>query len=276
MSWIKLVGMRTNQIVMTRKSFDIGIARAEKRAQEILEEFGLSSVADVDLWDLAFGRGLLVQTRPIRGAEGRLIRRGSRAIAVVDAAISEQGKRRFVAAHELGHYELHTDIPIFVCDTAAFYDWHRHRPAETEANRFAAELLMPRVRFVKEGRAILPSLDAVSALANSYRVSLTAAAFRYVDLNVSPSALVFCRKGYIEWSIVSDDLPLQYIGRKRAVHPYSGAGEYFQTGSTSLEPEWTPVEAWFQDETLAKGDMYLEQCRPMPRYEACLSLIWIR
>ena len=260
---------------MNRKQFDIGIARAEKRAREILKKFGLSNLTDVDIRNLAFALGLLVQERPIRGAEGRLMRQGAQAIAVVDEAILEQGKRRFVVAHELGHYELHTDTPIFVCDTAAFYDWHRRRPAETEANRFAAELLMPRVRFVKEGRAIPPSLDAVSALANSYRVSLTAAAFRYVDLNVSPSALVFCRQGFIEWSIVSDDLPLQYIGRKRAVHPYSGAGEYFQTGSTSLEPEWTPVEAWFQDDTLAKGDRCLEQCRPMPSYEACLSLIWI-
>ena len=260
---------------MSRKPFDIGIARAEKRAREILGELGLSSVADVDLRDLAFGLGLLVQTRPIRGAEGRLMRLGTQAIAVVDAAIAEEGKRRFVAAHELGHYELHADVPMFVCNTAAFYDWHRRQPAETEANRFAAELLMPRARFVEEGRAISPSLDAVSALANSYRVSLTAAAFRYVDLNVSPSALVFCRKGYIEWSIVSDDLPLRYIGRKRAVHPYSGAGEYFQNGLTSQKPELTPVEAWFQDDTLAKGDRCLEQCRPMPSYEACLSLIWI-
>ena len=260
---------------MSRKPFDIGIARAEKRAREILGELGRSSVADVDIRDLAFGLGLLVQTRPIRGAEGRLMRLGTQAIAVVDAAIAEEGKRRFVAAHELGHYELHADEPIFVCDTAAFYDWHKRRPAETEANRFAAELLMPRACFVEKGRAVRPSLDAVSALANSYRVSLTAAAFRYVDLNVSPSALVFCRKGYIEWSIVSDDLPLRYIGRKRAVHPYSGAGEYFQTGSTSLEPELTPVEAWFQDEALVRGEQYFEQCKPMPNYEACLSLIWI-
>ena len=260
---------------MSRKPFDIGIARAEKRAREILEEFGLSSVAGVDLQNLAFGLGLLVQTRPIRGAEGRLIRLGTQAIAVVDAAIVEQGKRRFVAAHELGHYELHADVPMFVCSTAAFYDWHRRQPVETEANRFAAELLMPRARFVEEGRAIPPSLDAVSALANSYRVSLTAAAFRYVDLDVFPSALVFCRKGCIEWSIVSKSLPLQYIGPRRVVHPHSGAGEYFQTGTTSRKPELTPVEAWFQDDTLVKGERYFEQCQPMPNYEACLSLIWI-
>lgn len=268
------VAMRMIQIAMSKR-FDVGIARAEKRAREILEEFGLSSVADVDIRDLALVLGLLVQTRPIRGAEGRLMRWGSRAIAVVDAAIAEQGKRRFVAAHELGHYELHADEPIFVCDTAAFYDWHRHRPAETEANRFAAELLMPRARFVEEGRAVPPSLDAVSALANSYRVSLTAAAFRYVDLNVFPSAIIFCRQGRIEWSIVSDSLPLQYVGPRRPVHAHSGAGEYFQTGSTSPKPELTPVEAWFQDDALVKGERYLEQCQPMPNYEACLSLIWI-
>ena len=74
---------------------------------------------------------------------------------------------------------------------------------------------------------------------------------------------------------MSDDLPLRYIGRKRAVHPYSGAGEYFQNGLTSQKPELTPVEAWFQDKALVKGEQYFEQCKPMPNYEACLSLIWI-
>lgn len=259
---------------MSRDGFNIGIALAERRARQILEDFGLSNVSDVDLRDLAFDLGLIVEARSIRGSEGRLIRRGKRAIAIVDAGITVRGKRRFVVAHELGHYELHSETPVFVCNQAAFLDWHRHRPAETEANRFAAELLMPRTRFLQDGRASPTSLDVVGDLAEAYCVSLTAAAFRYVHLDVTPSALVFCRQGRIEWSIVSTTLPLQYIGPRRPVHRDSGAGEYFYTGSTSLAPEWTPVEAWFQDDALVRGERYLEQCRPMPNYEACLSLIW--
>lgn len=259
---------------MSRDRFNIGIALAEKRAQEILNDFGLLTVADVDLRDLAFDLGLIVEARSIHGAEGRLIRRGKRAIAVVDRAITVHGKRRFVAAHELGHYELHANDPVFVCDQGAFLDWHRHRPAETEANRFAAELLMPRASFLEDGRTSRMSFDAVADLAKAYRVSLTAAAFRYVHLDVTPSALVFCRRGCIEWSIVSASLPLQYIGPRRPVHPDSGAGEYFYTGRTSRAPEWTPVEVWFLDDTLSRGERYLEQCWPMPSYEACLSLIW--
>ena len=259
---------------MGKDGFSTGIALAEKRAREILDAFGLSTVAGVDLRDLAFDRGLIVEARPIRGAEGRLIRRGDRAIAVVDADITQRGKRRFVAAHELGHYELHDDEPVFVCDQAAFLDWHRRRPAETEANRFAAELLMPRAGFLQGGRASSASFEAVGDLAEAYRVSLTAAAFRYVHLDVAPSALVFSRRGRIEWSVVSASLPLQYVGPRRPVHRDSGAGEYFQTGRTSLAPEWTPVEAWFMDDALVRGERYLEQCRPMPSYEACLSLIW--
>lgn len=259
---------------MSSRGFDPGVARAEKRARDILDSFGLTTVAGVDLRDLAFDRGLIVEARAIRGAEGRLVRRGNRAIAIVNASIAEHGKRRFVAAHELGHFELHSDEPVFVCDQAAFLDWHRRRPAETEANRFAAELLMPRAAFIRDGRAVTASLTAVGDLADAYQVSLTAAAFRYVHLDVAPSAIVFCRRGHIEWSVVSASLPLQYVGPRRPVHAYSGAGEYFRTGSTSQDPEWTPVEAWFLDDALVRGERYLEQCRPMPSYEACLSLIW--
>ena len=266
--------LTTLQDRMSRDRFNMGIALAEKRAKEILDDFGLSTVADVDLRDLAFDLGLIVEARAIRGAEGRLIRRGKRAIAVVDASITQHGKRRFVAAHELGHYELHADEPVFVCDQAAFLDWHRRRPAETEANRFAAELLMPRAGFLTDGRASPTSFEVIGDLAETRRVSLTAAAFRYVHLDIAPSAIVFSRRGQIEWSVVSTSLPLQYVGPRRPVHRDSGAGEYFRTGRTSLSPEWTPVEAWFLDDSLVRGDRYLEQCRPMPSYEACLSLIW--
>ena len=71
---------------------DRGIARAEQRAQEILKEFGLPSVANIDIRDLAYALGLRVLTRPIRGAEGRLVRSGSQAIAVIDAGICIEEK----------------------------------------------------------------------------------------------------------------------------------------------------------------------------------------
>lgn len=255
-------------------SFDIGIALAEKRARELLEDLCLERVADVDLRDLAFDRGLFIESRHIRGAEGRLIRRGNRAIAVVDAAIRERGKRRFVAAHELGHFELHREEPVFVCDQKDFLDWHRRRPAETEANRFAAELLMPKAAFASEARRLSVSFDAIRHLSEAYASSLTAAAFRYVQLDVSPSALVCCTDGRISWSLLSRSFPYRYMRRGARAHAHSGAGEFFASGRTSPHPEITPLTTWFLDDAVDATARCYEHCCPMPTYNSTLSLIW--
>lgn len=64
---------------------------------------------------------------------------------VYNGAWKGEGRPRFTAAHELGHWAMHTNIPLARAKrgdgTPAF------RLAEPQANRFAAEILMPR-RFI--------------------------------------------------------------------------------------------------------------------------------
>ena len=91
-------------------------------------------------------------------------------------------RRRFTIAHEIGHHFLHSDGATVLCrpvdvdqaDEAA-------RAKEREANRFAAELLMPEP-LVREcvGRDGLE----VGALAGAFDVSPIAMAYRLVNLQV--------------------------------------------------------------------------------------------
>lgn len=67
---------------------------------------------------------------------------------VYDGMVDGKGRDRFTAAHELGHYLMHRDIPI---------QFHRaengqlkpFRDSEWQANRFAGGLLMPTDRMVQ-------------------------------------------------------------------------------------------------------------------------------
>lgn len=60
---------------------------------------------------------------------------------VYDGACNGEGRARFTAAHELGHFVMHTNIPL---TRARLGDNVQHyRLAEPQANQFAAELLMP-------------------------------------------------------------------------------------------------------------------------------------
>ncbi|WLS07170.1 ImmA/IrrE family metallo-endopeptidase [Shinella sumterensis] len=61
---------------------------------------------------------------------------------VYEAAIAGDGRARFTVAHEMGHFFLHTGIPLARStkgDGVASY-----RKSEPQANQFAAEFLMPR------------------------------------------------------------------------------------------------------------------------------------
>lgn len=61
---------------------------------------------------------------------------------VYEAAVSGDGRARFTVAHELGHFFLHTGIPLARSVKGDGIDIFRK--SEPQANQFAAEFLMPR------------------------------------------------------------------------------------------------------------------------------------
>ena len=99
-------------------------------------------------------------------------------------------RQRFTIAHELGHYFLHKDLGEHVdqnfrvawrkADSSAGVNW-----IEIEANRFAAELLIP-TRFLKSDLDSLDSIDirTVAVLASRYGVSKDAMKFRLTNLGI--------------------------------------------------------------------------------------------
>lgn len=249
--------------------------RAQRSARELLKRFAIDSPDEIKIREIALVSGLYVQERDIRGAEGRLVRSGDKHIATVNKSIAYEGKKRFVAAHEFGHFRLHSDVDIFVCTDADFIDWHRKRPQETEANVFAAELLMPSDLFVEAARGHRPSIETIRHLAEAFRVTRSAAAIRYLKLEVVPCAVVFCRDGMIEWYFCSERMQFQYIRIRRPVHEDTGAAEFFRQDDVIPGPAETPVASWFIDFSQNPGASCMEDYMPIPSINATLSLIWM-
>ena len=89
-------------------------------------------------------------------------------------------RRRFTVAHEIGHYLLHSDGAAVLCRPADVETAQgSERAREREANRFAAELLMPEA-MVREA-AERDGPDPI-ALAGRFGVSDVAMGFRLVTL----------------------------------------------------------------------------------------------
>lgn len=118
------------------------------------------------------------------GISGKLFRDdkngGSRGFSIVVNAHDGATRRRFTIGHEIAHFLLHRDqIGHEIADN----EWYRGgltTTQEAEANRFAADLLMPR-SLLREYRqngitdpAELAQIFKVSRAAMSIRLSLTA------------------------------------------------------------------------------------------------------
>lgn len=64
-------------------------------------------------------------------------------------ALRGNPRDRFTAAHELGHYVLHLDVPVRYHKSYGRKRLQHEVDSESQANLFAAALLIPERRFVK-------------------------------------------------------------------------------------------------------------------------------
>lgn len=96
-------------------------------------------------------------------------------------SLHHPNRQRFTIAHEIGHYILHRKKKSSFLDEVFFRDDTRS-PMEAEANRFAADILMPEHRFRTFVRS---SSSKVEDLADNFGVSPLAVRYRAKQLGFS-------------------------------------------------------------------------------------------
>lgn len=112
-------------------------------------------------------------------------------------------RQRFTIAHEFGHFLLphHTQMN-YQCNNKDISQGEKGSTPEAEreweANRFAAELMLPKQQFVKRlGKVASPCLSHVQRLSNTFNMSVEATARRYLTLAGFPCCLVFSKNGIV-------------------------------------------------------------------------------
>lgn len=86
---------------------------------------------------------------------------------------------------------------------------------ETQANRFAAGMLMPRPWFVSDMRELGDAdVEHVKTLAKRYETSVEATVARYVELTDDCCAFVFAKDGIIRYTRATKDFPLLSVRSK--------------------------------------------------------------
>jgi hypothetical protein len=127
---------------------------------------------------------------------------------VYNHALTSPGRINFTLAHEFGHYLLHrlTHPRGIQCSAQDVARWDSpYGRIDQQANRFAANLLMPLDNFRRQiGPRATVDLDMISHCADRYRVSLIAAILRWLAYTDRRAVLVVSRDGFILWSRASE------------------------------------------------------------------------
>lgn len=253
---------------------EIRSSHCKAEANKLLKKLWVEAPDEVDLDALAHKAGnLRIEEGGLENAEGRLVARASGGTIRVKPGLNP-GRRRFTIAHEIGHYLLHPREGLHREDTAKNFILWNDAGEETEANVFAAELLMPEFLFKPRAAKGTPSLAFIDRLAGEFQTSALATAYQYVNLTTEQVALVVSEAGVVKWTARSKDFwPLVKRG---PLHPHSAAGEIHAGKSTDTRKMVrSPAHAWlpkFADD--ADRDIK-EDSRFLDWYGCIVTLLWL-
>jgi Zn-dependent peptidase ImmA (M78 family) len=173
------------------------IKQIQTIVEKLLTDAQLTS-RTVDVESIAARHNIQIHREDLEDISGLIYRDGNQVTIGVNNKESSN-RQRFTIAHELGHYFLHTQNPLFIDKVFAV----RRRDQlsseavsieEIEANAFAAELLMP-TRLLAQELSKLPHVqdyerddvdDLVGDLAGKFSVSKQAMRNRLSNLGFFP------------------------------------------------------------------------------------------
>jgi Zn-dependent peptidase ImmA (M78 family) len=161
------------------------VARADDAAERLLRKFGMDT-APIQPNAIAEGLGVLVVTQELElDVSGMLVRESDGLVIGVNKHHALV-RRRFTVAHELGHLELHRGR-VLILDTPVRVDFRDGATSrdESEANRFAAALLMPQGMVIRAAAGASRDPDElIRSLARKFQVSPAAMGYRLINLGI--------------------------------------------------------------------------------------------
>lgn len=260
---------------------------AHLKAQELLANCGLDEITDMPMDLFVAGLDAMLIEEELKHSDGKIIFGNSKVVIKVNSQIQFPERKRFVAAHEVGHLIMHRGLHLPE-DTFANFNIIagmekalKFGKQELEANEFASELLMPEKLFLKEAKGKKFSPMLIKQLSERFKASLTAIIFRYLQFDLHPICLVFIDNGIVKYWKKSDGLKVWFGDYTRlAPPPGSVAAEYLEHDYKFLYKLDEKVQTinkstWFTlGEYNNEDTVFYEYCIPTKRYKTILSIIW--
>ena len=244
---------------------------AVRAARDLVTRLQIRRPSEIDVELIAYDRGLLVRTRPLTQEEGRIAHSAGVGVITVSERAYRSAKWRWVIAHELGHFCRHPAIDQYELCTAADMNAGLGLGRESEANDFAAELLMPEFLFKGRCDRNRPSLKDIRELAADFQTSLTATALRFVYYAPEPCAVAQSSHGVIDWCAWSQPFRLG-IRRGTRLSNRTYAGDLFAGKPVGDYPSQVDGDAWSDSPWAANIDLFEHSARVSP--SSVLTMLW--
>lgn len=244
-------------------------------ARSFLAEFGVDAGTRLDQIAPKLGlRVVEVNAETFDGALLRVVGQPKGTVAL-RRTISEEGRKRFTLAHEIGHYLLpNQQEALRPCVPTEIESWSPQNAGyEIDANSFAAEVLMPRERLAGTLREA-PSFAAARRIAAELGTSLTASSVRLVELSSFRAALVVSRDGRAEWYRASVEFGRAV--RIGVADERTGPAGYFLQRILPQGVQETPADAWLYDTNLKKRASVWEESVALSAYNTVLTILELR
>jgi uncharacterized protein DUF955 len=237
----------------------------------ILDELGITEPSDIDIEAIAQYCEATIVYEPLDGSAARILGAGDRAIITVDASAARP-RQRFSAGHELGHWMRDRGKVAFSCaDTALLREWDDDNP-ERRANRYAADLLLPRKMVEKAARGMPLTFASARELCETFTTSLVATAIRLVELGTLPGMLICTERTGRKWFVRSPLIP-DTLWPLRAPSAGAVAARLLAGAATSSRaPEVVDADDWI-DHPDAKHYEIVEDSR-LVSDGLVMSVLW--
>ncbi len=97
------------------------------KAEQIIKKLNIRNPSELGIRDIAMEYGMFVKERAMDGYEGHLLRKDNHGIITINKNIPEKGRKRFAIAHEVGHFELHSESQLVLCTDHDMLGWKNNK-----------------------------------------------------------------------------------------------------------------------------------------------------
>jgi Zn-dependent peptidase ImmA (M78 family) len=225
-----------------------------QHARGLLKKLKISALP-IDPFQIAENMEIVVKEDDCEGYSGMLLVVNGQALISIKSTIREHTRKRFTAAHELGHYRIPEHLigrTYFKC-TDKDLDTYEKGSKEFEANEFAAELLMPEELFKKRISPKDFDRGLLEDLTSEFETSLTATARRFVEIS-GDYALVCSENFCIKWFLKGDEFPFFLKAKGERLSEDSVAIDFFHGEGLPSSFQPVPGDAWLDDYRLRERD----------------------